>query len=431
MKIRFACVPEMFPYRFGMERQAAAELVQLFVDKAGVKPEGRAFTVTIGVADGDTVDVRRLEALPNNEQAYAIRAEGQRLFVSGLGERGVYYGVRTLCQLLEPVISTEQVRMPLAQVVDWPDMDERGLWNFPDPPDWIPWLAEVKLNYGKMASTQLLPVERDKPNDVLIDGATYRAARRRAFNYVPYILHLNFLKDVGLFRAYPTLAGKGDEALTGRYFAHKQGNQHRVPCASNPLLANILCEWMEAIGAQGADEISCWLSERPGQCGCEACTAEGQFVLEARSFVRAWEEARQEGVPRSDHSHFPVDHDLRARPPGAGRAAVRCEGGTVVRNRTGARRPSAPRSDGQSSVRSQCLRGQMGCQLRCPRRRQRKSRHARVQGAATLGPPHKGLCGATGAAALQRGLCHAGLGWTGKGHLQFQYSGAGGVVVEF
>ena len=276
-----------------VERQAAAELVQLFVDGAGVKPEGRGLTVVIGVSDGEKVDVGRLEALPNSEQAYVIRTEGQQLFVTGLGERGVYYGVRTLCQLLRPVLSAEQVRVPLAQVVDWPDLEERGLWNFPDPPDWTPWLAEVKLNYGKMASTQLQPVERDKPNHAQIDGETYRAARYRGFNYVPYILHLNFLHDIGLFRAYPALAGKGDGALTGRYLAHKQGNQHRVPCASNPLLTSILCEWMESIALQGADEISCWLSERPGQCGCNACTAVGQFVLEARAFVRAWEAARQ------------------------------------------------------------------------------------------------------------------------------------------
>ena len=58
------------------------------------------------------------------------------------------------------------------------------------------------------------------------------------------------------------------------------------------MLVDILQEWMESIAAQEALEISCWLSERPGQCGCRACTATGQFVLEARAFVSAWRRAR-------------------------------------------------------------------------------------------------------------------------------------------
>ena len=119
------------------------------------------------------------------------------------------------------------------------------------------------------------------------------AGRRRAFSYVPFILHLNFLHDCGLYRAYPELAGKGDGALTGRYFAHKQGNQHRAPCAAQPVLVDILQEWMESIAAQEAQEISCWFSERPGQCGCRDCTASGQFVLEARAFVSAWRRAQK------------------------------------------------------------------------------------------------------------------------------------------
>jgi hypothetical protein len=119
-------------------------------------------------------------------------------------------------------------------------------------------------------------------------------ARLMALNYLPFILHLNFLHDYGLYTAYPELAGKGDGALAGRYFAHKQGNQHRAPCASNPLLAKILAEWMADIAAQGADEASCWLSERPAQCGCALCTAVGQFVLESRAFLAAWNEVKKQ-----------------------------------------------------------------------------------------------------------------------------------------
>lgn len=283
-----------------VEQEAAAELRRLLEDTGGTASTGARFEILLGTADAEgklgdvTVDVERLKDLPNSAQAYAIVPQGTgRLVLAGLEESGVYYAARTLCQLLEPAITSERVTIPLVRVIDWPDFDERGLWNFPDEAQWIPWLSLVKLNYGKMASTRLELVERGRPNSAVIEAELMQQAQLRAFHYVPYILHLNFLHDCGLFKAYPELAGKGDEALSGRYFAHKQGNQHRVPCASQPELVEILTEWMESIAAQGGLEISCWLSERPAQCGCEACIAAGQFVLEARAFVRAWERARR------------------------------------------------------------------------------------------------------------------------------------------
>ncbi len=283
-----------------IEKHAVSELEQLFVEKAGMAPSGRGFEIVIGVADADgrlaglLVDTRRLEALPNKEQAYIIRPRGREgLLLSALNERGVYYAVRTLYQLLEHGISEGRVSIPLVNVTDWPDMDERGMWNFPDPETWVPWMSSIKLNYGKMASTKLETVKRDKPNRATLDRDLMQKAHLKAFNYLPYILHLNFLQDCGLFKAYPELAGVGDGALAGRYFAHKQGNQHRAPCVSNPLFTKILTEWMMDIASQGAGEVSCWLSERPCQCGCVNCTAVGQFVLESRAFVAAWEKVRE------------------------------------------------------------------------------------------------------------------------------------------
>ena len=294
------CHPQDVRVRVGdgageAERQAATQLRQLFIDQGAAEPNGGGFEILLGVTDADGIldghptDAECLLDRPNREQAYLISPQGSnRLLLSALHGRGVYYAAMTLYQLLEITMSPERVSLPLATVRDWPDVDQRGLWNFPDVAEWIPWMAGLKLNYAKMVETHLAPVERDRPNSATIDADLMRQAARRGFNYVPYILHLNFLHDGGLFRAYPELAGKGDGALCGRYFAHKQGNQHRVPCASHPLLVDIIAEWMTSIAGQGARDISCWLSERPGQCGCPACTATGQFVLEARAFTAAW-----------------------------------------------------------------------------------------------------------------------------------------------
>jgi len=283
-----------------VEQQAAAELEALFQRQAGCRPEGEGFEILLGVADAQgqmegrrLAGAGRLEGLSNREQAYLIEPLGKEgLVLAGGGPAGVYYAALTLAQLLSPVMDAGQVHIPLVEVVDWPDLEERGLWNFPQPEEWIPWLSSIKLNYGKMADTRLQPVERGRPNRAQIDRELLEESRLRAFNYVPYIVHLNFLHDRGLFAAYPELAGVGDGALAGRYAAHKEGNQHRAPCASQPLLVQILAEWLEDLASQGALELSCWLSERPAQCGCAPCTAVGQFVLEARAFVAAWQRAR-------------------------------------------------------------------------------------------------------------------------------------------
>jgi len=284
-----------------IERNAAAELERLFKDKTGVVPTGKKFSIIIGIPDrngklnGNTVkNFKRLNSLPNNDQAYIIQTDGDnRLLLTGLHGKGVYYAAVTLCQLLEPFMTSDKVTIPLANVLDWPDLEERGLWNFPNPQEFIPWLSSMKLNYGKMVKTRIHPVEKGNENHATIDKEMMMNARLTAFNYLPFIMHFNFLHAYGLFREHPELAGVGDSALAGRYFAHKIGSQHRAPCTSQPLFTEILTEWMMDIASQGADEVSCWLSERPAQCGCDECTAVGQFVLEARACVNAWRETRK------------------------------------------------------------------------------------------------------------------------------------------
>ncbi|MEN8230643.1 MAG: glycoside hydrolase family 20 zincin-like fold domain-containing protein [Bacteroidota bacterium] len=284
-----------------IERNAAVELKNLFKSKTGTDPVGKQFSIIIGVADqygklnGYSVkEFRRLNTLPNSDQAYIIQTYGDStLILTALNGKGVYYAAVTLCQLLEPFMTSGKVTIPLADVLDWPDLEERGLWNFTEPEKFIPWLSSIKLNYGKMVRTKIHPVEKGKENHATIDNEVMMNARLTAFNYLPFIMHFNFLHAYGLFRAYPELAGVGESALAGRYFAHKSGSQHRAPCASQPLFTEILTEWMMDIASQGADEVSCWLSERPVQCGCDDCTAAGQFVLEARASVNAWQATRQ------------------------------------------------------------------------------------------------------------------------------------------
>lgn len=281
----------------GPADEVLEEAVALLTEAVGQPCEGEPrLTVTLGrIADLDAVPEDRLAGVRHRGQAYVITSpSAEEIVIAGGSSVGAVYGAVTLAQLLDASDGADDLEVPLPEIADWPEIEERGVWNFPDATGWVPWMASMKLNYGKMADVSLGQVERGRPVSAQIDADLMVRARRCGFNYVPLISHLNFLHDTGIFRAYPELAGKGDEALAGRYFAHKLGNQHRAPCASEPVLVDLLTEWMLSICEQGAGEISCWLSERPCQCQCERCTPVGQFVLETRAFVAAWERARRD-----------------------------------------------------------------------------------------------------------------------------------------
>ena len=283
-----------------VERAALAELKAFFRAKTGVVPRGKGFQILVGVVDGNgelcgktIAGVERLLELPNSDQAYTIQPAGENgLALAALDGKGVFYAMATLRSLLEPVTTRERTEIPLMTVEDWPDYAERGLWNQNAEQILLDHGAAMKLNYARLVKTTLHRVSRDG-NHATLDVDLMEKGRLKAVNFVPSIMHLNFLHRKGLYDEYPVLRGKGDTAIAGQYHAHKEGRkekQHRAPCASNPLLSRILAEWMMDIAATGAPECSCWLTERPAQCACEKCMKEGQFVQEARAFVNAWGE---------------------------------------------------------------------------------------------------------------------------------------------
>lgn len=278
-----------------LEKSAASELQTMFKTKTGAIPDGKGFEILIGIADkngqlcGKTIEgVDALKGKPNSDQAYMIKPLGSNcLALTGLDGKGVYYAAVTLRALMEPFTTKEKTEIPMMTVTDWPDIEERGVWNCGTMViDMAPF---NKLNFSR-AGSNLNKIKRDIPNHATINTNEIAQARAHAVHHMPDIVHLNFLHRLDLFEAYPELKGQGAGADAGQYNAHKSDGktEHRAPCASNPMLVKILTEWLMDIAATGVPECGCWLTERPAQCGCASCMKTGQFVLETRAFVNAW-----------------------------------------------------------------------------------------------------------------------------------------------
>ncbi len=284
-----------------IEKQAGAELMELLGIKAGELVHNPLYEIVLGVLDAPGAirgmpvpEAARLQTLPNSGQAYCIRPlPGPALAVTSWNAKGVYYGVQTLKQLLAPRVCNGNVTVPTVLVVDWPDFAERGTWNVKAPDYTSAWMSSFKLNLTKF-SGGWEPAQRGQPLVYKINLESLDALRRRAFVLPVQITHLNFLdrpENARLFTAYPELAGQGETA----WQTHNPSRRHRVPCASNPLLKQLLRQLFEDLGRKGVRDISVWQSEYASQCTCGQCVRSGkrQIQLETDVLLAAWNAVRE------------------------------------------------------------------------------------------------------------------------------------------
>jgi hypothetical protein len=267
----------------------------------------KEFVIHIGLLPGMTVlgdqaaeCSERLRQVPNYDQAYVIRPLGDReLAVAGLTDRGVFYGIQTLRQLLTARLSATEVIVPLVTITDWPDFAERGLWNsgLRSTPEDISWLASRKLNFEHMNHPVDLRPSKETCPPLPVDLLAH--ARDHAFHLMPHCWHYDFWnEDAAMREHFPDLLGKGESARNpwsiDRAPYHPEA---RCPCASNPQLREALVAWLCSAAQQGVREASLWLSEyQPCSCSCPECSADGlhQLVRETRVSIEAIQEARRE-----------------------------------------------------------------------------------------------------------------------------------------
>lgn len=271
-----------------------------------------------------------LADLPNRDQAYAITCMpgngAVEISLTALTPAGLLYAARTLRQLVMPPGATNvglTVEIPLATILDWPDIEERGFWgNLAADPAFLQWMGEYKLNLAEIgangAGCKYL-VDAGGAARVDYDLRLFDLAVSNAIAPVPHIAHFDsysFGGDSGLYEKYPAARGQAADPKA-----------KPPPDLDDPDLRRIYTDWMKAMAAiPGARKIDAWLSEgahfdtntlarHPGTPG---------HVLETRLMLEAWAAARSVNsnlmlrvmLSQGSFDHYPAI--LAAIPPEVG-----------------------------------------------------------------------------------------------------------------
>ena len=266
----------------------------------------------------------RLSKLPNADQAYRIVPVDERtLALTAAQPQGVYYAVQTLKQLIAAAPSAEQGRIviPLADVTDWPDMAERGMWGG-DVNDDMPWLTQWKMNLVETHVERVAWAGRSRRHQNSRRNVLNQA-REHAVNLVPVITHLDQLPPA-LFVRYPQLKAVASE--DDKKACRNIGDDIQPVCWSQPKAEEILADWLACLAQYPqVSDVMVWLGEEKVSCHCQRCAAVDPFVLQTQVARAALADgqASQTDVA-APHSADP--RQLREQCQGIGRRAARSRG---------------------------------------------------------------------------------------------------------
>ena len=244
---------------------------------------GNSFTLTLQLGGAEAESLR---TLPNSSQAYRIfpEANDKGLRLVALDPRGLYYAAKTLEQFIRARATKERVEIPVLSVVDYPDMEDRGLWGS-DSFLWLEWMAERKMNVDEQISALSVDPQTKRGRAAPKPGyeTIVTVGPRHAVQPVPVILHLEQLSGKGVFEAYPSLRA--------------QGGQEGAICYSKPEFVGVLADWIVDLRhLPGVKDVDIWLAENlhgQGGCRCAECRKVDRSVLELRTILAAWRLAKQ------------------------------------------------------------------------------------------------------------------------------------------
>jgi hypothetical protein len=244
-----------------------------------------AFTIALQVG-GPEADP--LAAYPKSDQACLIQSDPvqETLDVIALAPHGVYYGSKTIQQLINGRDPGTQVTIPILTVTDWPDMADRGLWGV-DASYHLRWLSDRKMNYqeqtcgvGVDAYGQMTCSASGYKAYLFNDGPTY------GINPVPAVAHLDSMASRGVFDAYPDLYARGANA------------DPEAACYSRPQIIDVLGGWILCCAQlNNVSEVDVWMSENLDGTGCRCtdygCAYGNRDLLELQAILDGWELAKQ------------------------------------------------------------------------------------------------------------------------------------------
>lgn len=257
------------------------------------KPDQASFTIQMTLsADFSAVNdgiKKRLSSLPNPDQAYAIDllAENSGLLLIANTPCGLLYAARTLAQLVSQpgdVSPSTEVEIPLARVVDWPDIYERGQWGCEHD---MAWTSQWKLNVLEACSRQ--DIDADGAACVNIDRDLFRQGSKLGVKVVPFISHIEQLSGHAGCKNSPDTWSKPDPS--------KPLPSDYVPglCMSSPATSDLVAEWIDALARiPEVSDIMVWLSEERSPCFCDKCVGKEPFELEVGCIVSAFRKVQQD-----------------------------------------------------------------------------------------------------------------------------------------
>lgn len=246
------------------------------------EPKGSP-ALTLKLAIGGT-ESEPLKSLKNSRQAYRIvpDPQGGGLTLAALTPQGLYYSVMTLKQLVRAKATDSEVVMPLAEITDWPDMEDRGLWG---NDNWrhVRWMADRKMNWAEQIcwctvddDGEPLATISESREPLWTEGPFY------GINFAPVVVHLEQVGSGKVFEKHPEFKSQGD-CLPG------------AMCYSQPGVTDMIADWMAQLASYPhVTAIDCWMAENMhGQkgCQCDKCKTQDRSVMEARTIVDAWKKA--------------------------------------------------------------------------------------------------------------------------------------------
>jgi len=266
--------------------QAVRELRDSLGAAGTVTPPSEAlFTITLTL---DDPQAELLKTKPNADQAGRIFPDSDRLGlrIVALKAPGLYYAAKTLAQLIHAKVTADTVEVPLLNMTDWPEMEDRGLWGA-DSYNHVAWLADRKMNIIEQIS--YIGVDKNKKafgQPKKPQWPMYRQGPRHAIKPVPVVLHLEQVAQKGVFDAWPELRPKGENV------------HENAICYSQPVFVDVLAGWLVELGSlPGVKSVDVWMAENmQGKHGCQCpqCRRYDRSVLEAKTILAAWNKARRQ-----------------------------------------------------------------------------------------------------------------------------------------